>query len=88
MKVQLRTTHLPGYICPHCLKKLDAATSFDGDVPEVGTSTVCIYCERILIFTEVGLRATSEAEADDIRRNSPGMRRILSFLARRKAMKG
>jgi hypothetical protein len=46
-------TELPGSDCPYCSKRLDAATSTEGDHrPKPGDTSFCLYCAHPLVFDE------------------------------------
>jgi hypothetical protein len=50
--------------CPHCGHRLNAATDAEGGVaPTAGALTLCIECERALVFTDtLMLRPATEDE--------------------------
>lgn len=56
--------------CPNCLHPLDAHTCVSDNEakgPEVGDTTVCLYCASVLIYVGKGLRPIMEG---DLRRMS------------------
>lgn len=58
------TTHLLGDYCPGCGKRIDAATSIDGEAsPTPGDVTVCAFCASVLMFEPgLSLRRVSDQE--------------------------
>jgi hypothetical protein len=56
--------HTPLCVCTNCGQKIDGATGLtDGNAPESGDCTICIYCGHIMIFADdLTLRDPTEDE--------------------------
>ena len=48
--------------CPHCRRRLDAATGFDEHAPRPGDLSICLYCSAVLQFTPTGFVLFPEHE--------------------------
>lgn len=68
----MRTLRTPESACPHCGKKLDAATSPDLASPDPGDITICLGCTAILKFDEkLMIVAIEQPELEQIQREDP-----------------
>jgi hypothetical protein len=64
--------------CPVCRAVVDGATAVDGSdaQPAAGDITVCVYCARVLVFTEDGLRQPTMDELEDLAGNEELVRAV------------
>lgn len=78
-----KDTAVPETRCPGCKKKLDAAASLRGYVPEPGAISICAYCGAVAVFTEqLAKRAATEDEIVEFEANSIEFRQTRALLAR------
>jgi hypothetical protein len=71
--------------CPGCQTILDGFTSVseNSPSPEPGSLTMCVYCRRLLIFTEgLALRFATGAEVVQFHMDCPREAAILDALPR------
>ena len=57
-----------GHYCPNCLAKIDGVTTTSGEdhVPGEGDVSVCIYCVRILTWSDDGWIGMSREHFDSL----------------------
>jgi hypothetical protein len=50
--------------CPNCQRRIDGTSAIDGSssLPQLGDVSVCLGCEHVSIFTDLGLRSIEESE--------------------------
>ena len=59
----LKTVRMRPATCPYCRATITAASSAAGATPTPGDVTVCLYCGRVLAFTDaLALRVATPAD--------------------------